>query len=135
MHTISPGMVFTELISSGRYAFGGQGRMFVNALAEDADDTAAVIVERVKEAIAAADAVEKTIAVKVLTPDVALKKMFNRFVRGVNKDRWYPEKDERDVSDEKTFRVPTGAASAETTEALAAEALLEAAAAAAKGKD
>jgi hypothetical protein len=45
------------------------------------------------------------------------------------------EKDERDVSDEKTFRVPTGAASAETTEALAAEALLEAAAAAAKGKD
>ncbi len=97
MHTISPGMVFTELISSGRYAFGGQGRMFVNALAEDADDTAAVIVERVKEAIAAADAVEKTIAVKVLTPDVALKKMFNRFVRGVNKDRWYPEKDERDA--------------------------------------
>ena len=64
---------------------------------EGADDSAAVIVERVKEAIAAADAVEKTIAVKVLTPDVALKKMFNRFVRGVNKDRWYPEKDERDA--------------------------------------
>jgi chlorophyll(ide) b reductase len=41
--------------------------------------------------------VEKTIAVKVLTPDVALKKMVNRFVRGVNKDRWYPEKDERDA--------------------------------------
>jgi len=49
------------------------------------------------------------------------------------------EKDERDgpFSDEKTFRVPRfeSAASAETTEALAAEALLEAAAAAAKGKD
>jgi hypothetical protein len=47
------------------------------------------------------------------------------------------EKDERDLfSDEKTFRVPTeSAASAETTEALAAEALLEAAAAAAKRKD
>jgi hypothetical protein len=46
-------------------------------------------------------------------------------------------KDERDLfSDEKTFRVPTeSAASVETTEALAAEALLEAATAAAKRKD
>ena len=34
IHTISPGMVFTELISSGRFAFGSTGRFFVNTMAE-----------------------------------------------------------------------------------------------------
>lgn len=96
VHTISPGMVFTQLISSGRYAFGSQGRMFVNALAEPADSTARAIVDRVKTATASPDSVNKTIAIKILTPDVALKKMFGRFVLGENKDRWYPEKDAAD---------------------------------------
>ena len=94
VHTISPGMVFTELISSGRYSFGSQGRMFVNALAEPADVAAAQIVEQVKEATASPDSVNKTIAIKVLTPNVALRKMFGRFILGENRDRYYPEKDE-----------------------------------------
>jgi len=93
VHTISPGMVFTELISSGRNSFGSQGRMFVNALAEPADVAASQIVEKLKEATADADAVNKTLAIKILTPDVALKKMFKRFVLGENKDRYYPEKE------------------------------------------
>lgn len=99
VHTISPGMVFTELISSGRYAFGSQGRMFVNALAEPANSTAELIVDKVKTATESPDSVHKTIAIKILTPDVALKKMFSRFVLGENKDRWYPEKDS--AADEK----------------------------------
>lgn len=97
VHTISPGMVFTELISSGRYAFGSQGRMFVNALAEPADVTANIVVDRVKAATADPNAVTKTLAIKVLTPDVALKKLFRRFVLQENKDRYYPENDEKDA--------------------------------------
>ena len=93
VHTISPGMVFTELISSGRNSFGSQGRMFVNALAEPADVAASQIVEKLKEATADPDAVNKTLAIKILTPDVALKKMFKRFVLGENKDRYYREKE------------------------------------------
>lgn len=93
VHTISPGMVFTELISSGRFAFGSQGRLFVNVLAEPADSTAELIVEKLKVATESPDSVNRTIAIKILTPDVALKKMFGRFVLGENKDRYYPEAD------------------------------------------
>jgi len=35
--SISPGMVYTELLSAGRDAFGAQGRFFVNAIAEPAE--------------------------------------------------------------------------------------------------
>ena len=58
--------------------------MFVNALAEPADVAAAQIVEQVKEATASPDSVNKTIAIKVLTPNVALRKMFGRFILGEN---------------------------------------------------
>lgn len=93
VHTISPGMVFTELISSGRFAFGSQGRMFVNALAEPANVTAEQIVKKIKVATESPESVNKTLAIKILTPDVALKKMFGRFILGENKDRYYPEKE------------------------------------------
>jgi len=96
VHTISPGMVFTELISSGRYAFGSQGRMFVNALAEPAEVAAGIVVDRVKAATADPNAVTKTLAIKLLTPDVAVKKLFRRFVLQENKDRYYPENDDKD---------------------------------------
>ena len=59
-----------------------------------ADVAAAQIVEQVKEATASPDSVNKTIAIKVLTPNVALRKMFGRFILGENRDRYYPEKDE-----------------------------------------
>ena len=91
VHTISPGMVFTELISSGRDAFGSQGRMFVNALAEPAEVAAEQIVDKLKVATVSPDSVNKTIAIKILTPDVALRKMFGRFVLGENRDRFQKE--------------------------------------------
>jgi chlorophyll(ide) b reductase len=37
------------------------------------------------------DSVNKTIAIKILTPDVALRKMFGRFVLGENRDRFQKE--------------------------------------------
>jgi chlorophyll(ide) b reductase len=91
VHTISPGMVYTELISSGRDAFGSQGRMFVNALAEPAEVAAEQIVDKLTAATASPDSVNKTIAIKILTPDVALRKMFGRFVLGENRDRFQKE--------------------------------------------
>jgi len=93
VHTVSPGMVFTDLISSGRYSFGKQGRMFVNALAEPANVAASGLVEKIKVEIAKSEG-KKSLAIKLLTPDVAVVKLFNRFVKQVNKDRYYPENDE-----------------------------------------
>ena len=61
VHTISPGMVFTDSLER-RYAFGSQGRLFVNAF-EPADSTAELIVEKLKEALARP--VNRTIAIKI----------------------------------------------------------------------
>ena len=66
--------------------------LFVNALAEPADSTAELIVEKLKEATESRTG-EQDNAIKILTPDVALRKMFGRFVLGENKDRYYPEAD------------------------------------------
>jgi|MDSW01.1.fsa_nt_gb chlorophyll(ide) b reductase len=114
VHALSPGMVFTELISSGRYAFGSQGRFFVNTLAEPPEVPAAFLVEKVRTFVEEVGAEEsapsdlsdliraarngggKGVASRtfeVLTPPVALKKILRRVVLGEGKDRYYPEKE------------------------------------------
>ena len=114
IHALSPGMVFTELISSGRYAFGSQGRFFVNTLAEPPEVPAAFLVEKVRTFVEEVGAEEsapsdlsdliraarngggKGVASRtfeVLTPPVALKKILRRVVLGEGKDRYYPEKE------------------------------------------
>ena len=114
VHALSPGMVFTELISSGRYAFGSQGRFFVNTLAEPPEVPAAFLVEKVRAFVEEVGAEEsapsdlndliraarngggKGVASRtfeVLTPPVALKKILQRVVLGEGKDRYYPEKE------------------------------------------
>lgn len=114
VHALSPGMVFTELISSGRYAFGSQGRFFVNTLAEPPEVPAAFLVEKVRAFVEEVGAEEsapsdlsdliraarngggKGVASRtfeVLTPPVALKKILRRVVLGEGKDRYYPEKE------------------------------------------
>ena len=95
VHALSPGMVFTELISSGRYAFGSQGRFFVNTLAEPPEVPAAFLVAKVRafvdEAATAGKRPSQTF--EVLTPPVALKKILRRVFLGEGKDRYYPEKE------------------------------------------
>ena len=114
VHALSPGMVFTELISSGRYAFGSQGRFFVNTLAEPPEVPAAFLVEKVRAFVEEVGAEEsapsdlndliraarngggKGVASRtfeVLTPPVALKKILRRVVLGEGKDRYDPEKE------------------------------------------
>ena len=95
VHALSPGMVFTELISSGRYAFGAQGRFFVNTLAEPPEVPVAFLVAKVRgcgdEAGTAGKRQSQTF--EVLTPPVALKKILRRVFLGEGKDRYYPEKE------------------------------------------
>ena len=114
VHALSPGMVFTELISSGRYAFGSQGRFFVNTLAEPPEVPAAFLVETVRtfvEEVGAEESARSDLSdliraarngggkgvasrtFEVLTPPVALKKILRRVVLGEGKDRYYPEKE------------------------------------------
>jgi chlorophyll(ide) b reductase len=97
VHSLSPGMVFTELISSGRFAFGKQGRFFVNAFAEPPEVPADFLVTKVREFVAvASDGSSGSVAsqkFEVLTPPVALKKIIRRVFLGEGKDRYYPEKD------------------------------------------
>ena len=114
VHALSPGMVFTELISSGRYAFGSQGRFFVNTLAEPPEVPAAFLVEKVRtfvEEVGAEESARSDLSdliraarngggkgvasrtFEVLTPPVALKKILRRVVLGEGKDRYYPEKE------------------------------------------
>ena len=93
VHTVSPGMVFTDLISSGRYAFGSQGRMFVNTLAEPANVVASGLIEKITTELENS-AGRKSLAIKMLTPDVAIVKLFNRFTKQIGKDRYYPEEEE-----------------------------------------
>ena len=89
------GMVFTELISSGRYAFGAQGRFFVNTLAEPPEVPAAFLVAKVRAFVDEAGTAGKRSSqtFEVLTPPVALKKILRRVFLGEGKDRYYPEKE------------------------------------------
>ena len=95
VHALSPGMVFTELISSGRYAFGAQGRFFVNTLAEPPEVPAAFLVAKVRAFVDEAGTAGKRSSqtFEVLTPPVALEKILRRVFLGEGKDRYYPEKE------------------------------------------
>lgn len=92
IHNISPGLVQTELVSSGRDSFGPQGRWFINALSELPEDVADVIAPMVLELAASPRrAGEASRTVRVLTPQVALQRILARLLLGKNKGRWYPE--------------------------------------------
>jgi len=109
VHALSPGMVFTELISSGRFAFGKQGRFFVNTLAEPPEVPAVNLVAKIRGFVGEVDSSgnpsstgspldsflkKESMTFEVLTPRVALTKILRRLVLGEGKDRYYPESDE-----------------------------------------
>ena len=92
VHTLSPGMVQTELISCGKDAFGAGGRFFVNALSEPPEVAAAIIVPQLL-ALAGeprgGGAPSRRLA--VLTPLVAAQKLARRVLLQENKGRYYAE--------------------------------------------
>ena len=92
VHTISPGMVYTDLIACGKDAFGSSGNFFVNAFAEEAHVTARIIVPQVLALHSQTQqAGTPTRKVQVLTPLVAVEKLGRRLLFGQNKGRWNPE--------------------------------------------
>ena len=48
MHLLSPGLVYTELVASGQYAFGRSGRFFVNTIAEAPETVAEDLVPQLR---------------------------------------------------------------------------------------
>lgn len=95
VHTLSPGLVFTELLDCGRDSFGKTGRFFVNTIAELPVDVAADVVPKLRAvaADAAGSARRAPLQVEFLTPDKLLRKLYNRLVKGENRDRFNPEDD------------------------------------------
>jgi len=96
VHTLSPGLVWTELVQCGQYEFGKQGRFFINAIAETPDTVAEDLVPKIRKFVAAPGASSSPGAVRFLTPDRALKKMYARIFKGENKDRFFSEDDPND---------------------------------------
>ena len=92
IHSMSPGMVKTELIDAGKDAFGAQGRFFVNALCEPPEYAASVLVPQVL-ALAALPRTASTPSrtLTVLTPPLAAQKLLRRILFGERKGRFYPE--------------------------------------------
>ena len=90
VHSLSPGMVKTELIDAGKDAFGAQGRFFVNALCEPPEFAASVLVPQIY-ALAAAPRSSPSSKLSVLTPPLAAMKLLRRILFGESKGRWYSE--------------------------------------------
>ena len=92
VHNISPGLVWTELIQAGRDTFGAQGRWFINALCEPADDVARAMLPlllQVGQQPRRPGQGSQTL--RVLPPQLAAQRLLARVLTGKNKGRWYPE--------------------------------------------
>jgi len=94
VHTLSPGLVWTQLVQAGVDAFGRQGRFFINAVAEPPKVVASVMVPQIRafcQANPGGSGSPSTL--KFLTSQKALKKLFNRIVKGENANRFFSEID------------------------------------------
>eukprot|EP00667_Euglena_gracilis_P012479 EG_transcript_12817 len=83
VHTLSPGLVYTELVDCGQDSFGKSGRFFVNMIAELPVDVAADLVPKLR-AVAAEGlraAARAPLAVEFLTPDKLLRKVYRRLAK------------------------------------------------------
>jgi len=89
VHTLSPGLVWTELVQAGAGAFGDQGRFFVNAIAEVPENVAEDVVPKIRALAAEPGAAQRPRAVEYFTPDKFVKKMYARVVKGENKARFF----------------------------------------------
>eukprot|EP00242_Pyramimonas_sp_CCMP2087_P018235 CAMPEP_0198197996 /NCGR_PEP_ID=MMETSP1445-20131203/1532_1 /TAXON_ID=36898 /ORGANISM="Pyramimonas sp., Strain CCMP2087" /LENGTH=309 /DNA_ID=CAMNT_0043867427 /DNA_START=428 /DNA_END=1358 /DNA_ORIENTATION=+ len=92
VHTLSPGLVWTELVQSGATEFGSVGRYFINAIAETPELVAADVVPKIRAFVAKPGAADTLGAIEFLTPDKLLQKLFTRVVKGEtaggSSDRW-----------------------------------------------
>ena len=97
VHTLSPGMVTTDLLMAG--ADTKVSKFFINILAETPDKPAGFLVPRVRSLAAEAQEgargmqrkPQKSVYIKFLTDVKAYSAMMRRVLLGENKDRYVPE--------------------------------------------
>ena len=85
VHTISPGIVYTEMIDAGKDTFGSLGRFMVNALAQTPEVVAADLVPKIREVANVDSPSAKPIRIEFLTPMVAAKALAERVAFGTGK--------------------------------------------------
>jgi chlorophyll(ide) b reductase len=71
-----------------RDTFGSQGRFFINAIAESPEVVAADVVPRMRELVAKPGARKGNAAVRFLTPDKAIVKLYRRIAK-VRVEVWF----------------------------------------------
>ena len=91
VHTLSPGLVFTDLLVGGEDKFGQMGNFAVNLIGEDADTVAAEVVPQVREVLEVGNGPRKGRDLKYLTPDKIIAKLSGRLLRKEGKARFYNE--------------------------------------------
>uniref|UniRef100_A0A7S4GHP5 Chlorophyll(Ide) b reductase n=1 Tax=Eutreptiella gymnastica TaxID=73025 RepID=A0A7S4GHP5_9EUGL len=93
VHTLSPGLVFTELVAAGNDSFGQTGRFFVNTIGAIPVEVAADVVPQMRALVAQGSfaVLRAPVAVRFLTPDKLVKKLYARVIKNENKDRFQPE--------------------------------------------
>lgn len=85
VHTISPGIVYTEMVDAGKDTFGSLGRFMVNALAQTPEVVAADLVPKIREVANVDSPSAKPIRIEFLTPMVAAKALAERVAFGTGK--------------------------------------------------
>lgn len=96
VHTLSPGLVYTELLKAGQYTFGRNGRFFINSIAESPANVAINLVPKIRAFAMVPENAKRAGSIKYLTPERAFFKLYNRLVKGENKDRFFLEDDPTD---------------------------------------
>ena len=91
LHTMSPGIVFTDLLKGGEDKFGQMGNFAVNLIGEDAETVASDLVPKVREVIGAGSGPRKGKDLQFLTPDKILAKLSARLLSKEGKARFYNE--------------------------------------------
>ena len=86
VHTLSPGIVYTEMVDAGKNSFGKVGRIFVNALAEKPEIIAEYLTPKIRDIAANTNGFPQP-KIEYLSPLTAIEKLLNRFVLGKNKVR------------------------------------------------
>eukprot|EP00958_Prasinococcus_capsulatus_P010223 scaffold996_cov409-Prasinococcus_capsulatus_cf.AAC.9 len=93
VHSLSPGLVFTELVSAGQYTFGQTGRFFINTIGERPEIVAEDLVPQLREIGVRRQGAGGSLRIEFLTPDKLVKKLYRRFRFGEYKDRFFLEDD------------------------------------------
>jgi len=96
VHTMSPGLVFTDLLRPGEGKFGGVGNFLVNVIGEYPEAVAAKLVPEIRttmdrDAQGPLASLTRNKNLTFFTPDMALTKLYRRLAFGERKGEFFSE--------------------------------------------